>query len=81
MAKRIYTGITDRNDFKVYTGDIVEMHYFCLGICGNGGVFEDEREVIGKVKVHWYNRKKRAAILCRRFKWKQISILPNARIK
>ena len=58
MAKRIYTGITDRNDFKVYTGDIVKMHYFCLGICGSGGVYEDETEVIGKVKVHWYNSKK-----------------------
>lgn len=58
MAKRIYTGITDRNDFKVHTGDIVEMHYFFLGIASSGGVYEDETEVIGKVKVHWYNRKK-----------------------
>lgn len=56
MAKRIYTGITDKNDFKVYTGDIVQMHYFFLGIASSGGVYEDETEVIGKVKVHWYRK-------------------------
>lgn len=58
MAKRIPTGIEDRNGIEVYTGDFVTMHYFSMGIGENYGVREVECEVPGKVKVHWYSKKK-----------------------
>lgn len=58
MAKRIYTGIKDINGIKVFTGDIVTMHYFGLGIGGLGGAIEVEFEVFGKVSVHRYNKNK-----------------------
>ena len=45
MAKRIYTGIEDINGNKVFTGDIVTMHYFGLGIGELGGAIEAEFEV------------------------------------
>ena len=58
MAKRINTGIKDRNGVEVFTGDTVTMHYFGLGIGELGGAIEVEFEVFGKVRVHWYSRKK-----------------------
>lgn len=58
MAKRLNTGIKDRNGVEVFTGDTVTMHYFGLGIGELGGAIEAEFEVFGKVRVHWYSRKK-----------------------
>ena len=58
MTKRIYTGIKDRNGVKVFTGDIVTMHYFGLGIGELGGAVEIECEAFGKVRVHWYKKNK-----------------------
>ena len=56
MAKRLNTGIKDRNGVEVFTGDTVTMHYFGLGIGELGGAIEAEFEVFGKVRVHWYKK-------------------------
>lgn len=58
MAKRIPTGIEDRNGIEVRTGDFVTMHFFGLSLGENLGVYEDEFEVTGKVKVYGYNKDK-----------------------
>lgn len=58
MSKRINTGIKDINGIEVFTGDTATMHYFGLGIGESGGAIEVEFEVFGKVRVHWYSRKK-----------------------
>lgn len=64
MTKRIFTGITDKNGIKVHTGDKVKMHFFGLGIGENGGAFEAEFEVLGKVKVNWYKKKTNERQFC-----------------
>lgn len=56
MPKRVNTHISDINGKEVYTGDIVKMHFFGLS-GGFGGATEIEYEVIGKVKVYYYNKK------------------------
>lgn len=58
MPKRINTRIKDKNGIDVFTGDTVTMHYFGLGIGEMGGAVEAEFDVFGKVRVHWYSRKK-----------------------
>lgn len=58
MTKKVYTGIKGRNGVKIYTGDKVTMHYFGLGIGDLGGAVEEEFEVTGTVRVHWYKKNK-----------------------
>lgn len=59
MANAILTGIIDMNGEAIYTGQIVKMHYFYLGLGDGGGVIECENEVIGKVRVSGYQHKQR----------------------
>jgi hypothetical protein len=53
MSRR-FTGVTDINDRKIYTGSTVKMHYFFVnGSPSGNSVWEDEAEVTGKVGRDW----------------------------
>jgi hypothetical protein len=51
MSRR-YTGVIDINGRKIYTGDIVEMHYF-WEVRSLQGAYVEERYVVGRVGGCW----------------------------
>lgn len=47
-----YIGITDKNDVKIFDGDIVKLHYFFENFDRRTlGVFEDEKVIIAQIKI------------------------------
>jgi hypothetical protein len=53
MSRR-FTGVTDINGRKIYTGDIVKMHYFYEAHDYHTlGAYEGEAEVVGRVGHCW----------------------------
>ena len=53
MSRR-YTGVVDINGRKIYTGDIVKMHYFYEAHDYHTlGAYEGEAEVVGVVGHCW----------------------------
>lgn len=47
-----YIGIADKNDVKIFDGDIVKLHYFFENFDRRTlGVFEDEKVIIAQIKI------------------------------
>ena len=50
-----FTGFIDINKKEIYTNDIVKMHYFFENYdSATLGVYEDEAEIIGIIKINEY---------------------------
>ena len=80
MSRR-FTGVTDTNGRKIYTGNTVKMHYFFFnGSPSGNSVWVDETEIIGKVGKDWrgiYTKTKEGI----KYHWKDYLRDPNEELE